>query len=310
MSKEVLISKLSEIDTANYSWNIYFFNIDNRSRSTNPFKVNKVKFKKTNYLNQYVNNSLHAIYEYQVMQISEVQEYNGENTKISCDKIDLNSPLIDTQWSHLKEAVRHSSDNEIKGKIHGYLLEGNKTTQNSETDSIILVKLANPIANLNTKKAVIFTSSDNELDLLSDDMYRLYLTTDFIITNNTMYTFNHSFEKVFALENTMKKVKDNAIIKIIDSNCFADNEEFKTLANSYSSSRTFVSLNNERMQKLQTQDGISYIAATLNIELDENGKFSNLNEENTGKLIQYLCYKIIKDDESKNLMRVSNAILM
>lgn len=307
MSKELLINKFKDLDTTTYSWNLYFFKID--KRSTNPFKVHKVKFKNSSHLTQYAHNSIDTIVKFQILPISEVEVYNGENTKVSCDKLDLSSELISQQWQLLKQAVVQSSNYKIEDRIHGYILEGNSIHNNS-ADSIIFVKLANPISTVNTKKAVFFTSVNDKLDIISDETYRLYLTTDFIVYENNMYTFSHSFEKMFNLENTMKKVKTEVIDSLSGINCFSNDDNFKTHAKSYNNSRHFIEFSQERVDKLKTLDGRKYISNALHINLTDEGIFDDLSKEEVGKLIQYLCFKLIKDDDSKSLIKVSNATKM
>lgn len=303
MSKELLINELESINHQEYSWSLYFLKID--KRASNPFKIHKVKFRKEEYLKQYAQNSIKAILGFQITPLSEVELYNGENTKVSCDKLQLDSELISQQWKNLESAVAQSSSSKIQGKVHGYILEGNSNS--GDADSLICVKSANPIANLKTKKTVIFTSTEDELDIIADNAYRLYLTTDFIVWSKKMYAFNHSFEKMFGLEETMKKVKSEAIETITNTGCFVDAEKFKALASGYSSNRTFISLNDERVNKLSTVEGREYISLILGIGLNEEGLLDDLEQEESNMLIQYLCFRIVKDDESKQLIKVSNA---
>lgn len=307
MSKQLLIENFEKIDVKKYSWSLYFFGIDNRNE--NPFKVHKVKFKKDDYLTNYAKSSIECILQYQIQPILKVEAYNGENPKVTCDKLLLDSDLIKDKWSLLVAAVSQARTKEIDGKIIGYILEGNKieSTDDTETESITLLKSANPIANLNTKKSVIFKSIENELDILSDETYRLYLTTDFFIMNNCLYTFNLTFEKIFNLEKTMGKHKAKAISTIQTVGGFEEDDEFIQYLSKYSSPRTFLSLNNERVEKLKTAEGKKYIAKTLNIKLDANDDFKSIDKASVEKIIRYLCNKILKDDESKDLFEVSNA---
>ena len=100
--------------------------------------------------------------------------------------------------------------------------------------SVTFVKVANPITKLTNKKSVVFSSTANdELDLITDDVCRLYLTVDFIAYNDVMYTFNHTFETVFNLEKTMAKVKQHAIEEIAGTKVFSDIDTFKFLASQY-----------------------------------------------------------------------------
>lgn len=79
MSKEVLKSICTSAQKDSYSWALYFFKIDKRAKQ--PFKVNKVRFKNDTYLWQYAKNLLSTTETFQIDQISEVQDYDGENSK-------------------------------------------------------------------------------------------------------------------------------------------------------------------------------------------------------------------------------------
>lgn len=153
---------------------------------------------------QYARNLLNATKTYQVDQISEVQDYDGENSKVSCDKLLLTNELVSEQWKLFTQAVATSSDQKIKGKINGYILCGQPSEDGDKP--VTFVKVANPITKLTNKKSVVFSANANdELDLITDDVCRLYLTVDFIAYEGAMYTFNHTFETVFNLEKRWQK---------------------------------------------------------------------------------------------------------
>ena len=103
MSKEVLTHICTSARKDSYSWALYFFKIDKRAKQ--PFKVNKVRFKNNSYLLQYAQNLLNATEAFQIDQISEVQDYDGENSKVSCDKLLLTNELISEQWKLFSQAV-------------------------------------------------------------------------------------------------------------------------------------------------------------------------------------------------------------
>ena len=175
----------------------------------------------------------------------------------------------------------------------------------------MFVKVANPVVKLENKKSVVFSSKiNNELDLISDDVYRLYLTVDFIIYDNTIYAFNYTFETVFNLERTMKKVKQQAIDVIVCTNAFTDTKIFKTFANQYPSSRTFITLNPERIDRIKNRMSRRNVAKMLNLTLDANDNFDIKNEEDAYRLIKYLCFKIFQDGETNNVLEVSSVTVL
>lgn len=44
----------------------------------------------------------------------------------------------------------------------------------------------------------------------------------------------------------------------------------------------------------------------LKIEISKNGKLILKNEEETSLLLRYLCFKVFKDDETKELLEANN----
>lgn len=303
MSKENLQAVFDSLKNDGYSWSLYFFRVDRRSE--NPFEVSKVRFKNTTYLSNYAQNLLSTVRKFQVDSIACVQEYDGENTKVSCDKLEITNEILSSSWNHLCEATAQSCESNLKGKIMGYLLCGQAISADAKTKNVTLAKIANPLIELTNKRHVTFSATANdELDIISDDLYRLYLTIDFIAVGNILYAFNHTFEKVFNIESTLKKVKSVAVDEIISTNAFSDCHNFKQLAQHYKSSRTFITLKKDRLEKIKTIEGRCEIARTLKIPLNENSEFIVQDEKQASLLIRYLCYKIIKDDESKDLLEV------
>lgn len=166
--------------------------------------------------------------------------------------------------------------------------------------------MANPITKLTNKKSVIFsTTADNELELITDDVCRLYLTVDFIVIDETMYTFNHSFETLFDIEKTMAKVKTAAINEIIDAEAISNVDKFKSYASQYRSARTFITIKGERVNRIKDKRSRKKVAEILNIKLNENGEFIINTPDEASLLIRYLCYKVFQDSETKDVLEAS-----
>ena len=296
------MSKCNSTVTSTYSWALYFFTIDKRARQ--PYKAYKVRFKNDDYLTQYASTVMSTVEKYQINPIEKVQDYDGENSKISCDKIEVSNPLITEQWSRFVSSLAVASDSKVDGKVNGYILVGQPLSD--EAIPISFIKFANPIIKLANKRSVVFSATvENELELISDDVYRLYLTVDVIVLNDEMYTFNHSFETPFGLEKTMAKLKQFAIEEIISTGAFADIDEFKALSNQYRSARTFISLNKERVNRIKDPQNRAQIATMLGLTLDGNGSFVVTTAEEASLLLRYLCFKIFQDNETKAVLEAS-----
>lgn len=303
MSKQFLQSVFSKIENDNYVWSLYFFRIDHRGRQQ-PYLTYKVRFKNNTYLPTYANSLINATRRFQIEPLSCVQDYDGENTKVTCDKISVENALISEQWNSFFNSVSAATDKKIKGSLQGYILTGQPT--NSELIPITFVKIANPITKVNSKKSIVFTDSNDELDLMSDDVYRLYLTVDFIVLNKVMYTFNHSFEKLFNIEKTMSRVKTAAIESIINTNGISNSEDFHNYAKQYSSARTFITLNDERLERIKDEEKRIEVAKKLCLKVDESNKNIIVEDfEQASRLIHYLCYKLFVDKETDDLLEAT-----
>ncbi len=304
MSKSLLIDVCDSNNADNYIWSMLFFRIDRRS-DTQPYTFYKVRFKNDGYLLTYAKSLMDSVKKYQISPIETVQEYDGNNTKVSCDKISIENELIAHEWSLFSDALANSSDEKIKNKINGYILYGNH--RENETETISFIKWANPFTNLTNKSKVFFTTTaDDELDLFSDDVCRLYLNIDILITGNTLYTYNYNFERLFDIEKTMSKIKKEAIQRIADTNVFSDADKFAAYASQYTSNRTFVTLKQERIDRIKNKKNRKAVAAILKLELDKSGKFVVDSKGKAALLIKYLCYKIFKDGETNDVLEASS----
>lgn len=303
MSKELLISACDAATAEQYTWSLYFYKIDRRSKEQ-PYKSYKVRFKNDLYLMTYAKSLMGSVSKFQISPIESVQEYDGENTKVSCDKLTLDNELISSQWTSFIRALSRPSEDKIVGKINGYVLFG--VRQDDTSQSITFIKTANPITNLTNKRAVVFTTTaENELDMFADTVCRLYLNTDIVVLGRTMYTYNHNFEALFDIEKTMAKVKNSAIDAIVATNAFSDISAFKTYASQYTSNRTFITLKSERLDRVKDKHKRKAVAAMLGIDLDDYGDFIIDSKEKAAYVIKYLCFKIFKDGETNDVLEAS-----
>lgn len=304
MDKEFLIRVLSGVDSS-YSWALYFFKVDRRNN--NPYTAYKIRFKNGKYLPAYAEQLTEMIIKYQIGKIQEVKEYTGENAVISCDFIDINNELIKEQWDYFAEDISRASDEKVKGKYHGYLLEGISEYQGKKT--VAYLKIANPIISLRNKRDAVFIFDTNQdLAEFSDEICKLHMDVDCIVIDGILYSFNYKFEDLFNLEKTMLKVKNKALEKIISTDAFCDSEHFEQIAKAYKSPRTFITLKNERVERIKSQPEREKIADMLNIGIDAEGRFDLQDDEKVSLFIRYLCFKIFKDEETKDLLEANNVI--
>lgn len=303
MDKEMLIEILEKVGTGVYSWTLYFFKIDRRNN--NPFTAYKIRFKNDQYLPQYVKSLVEMIVKYQLEKIDEIKDYTGENTKVSCDRLETSNELVKEQWDYFVNDIASASDEKVEGKYHGYVLEG--TPINNSGKSLIFLKMANPIINLKNKRSAVFTfDSNSELAEMTDEVCKLRMDADCIVVDEVIYSFNYKFEDLLNIEKTMQKVKNKAIEQIVAIDAFKNKEEFEQIARAYKSPRTFITLKSERVERVKNKTKRKKVASMLKIEVSDDGKFVFKNEEEVSLLLRYLCFKVFKDDETKELLEANN----
>lgn len=303
MDKTLLLETLEHISTSSYSWTLYFFKIDRRNN--NPYTAYKVRFKNNYYLPAYANSLVDMIIKYQLGKIDEIKEYTGENTKISCDSIETDNELVKEQWDYFAMDIAEASDEKVKGKYHGYVLEG--VPANKDEKSAVFLKMANPIINLKNKRSAVFTfDANNELAEVSDEVCKLHMDVDCIVIDEKIYSFNYKFEDLFNIEKTMQKVKSKALEEIVSIDAFDDKEQFEQIARAYKSPRTFITLKRERVERIKNKAKRKKVANMLKLEVTEEGRFRFKNDEEISLLIRYLCFKVFKDDETKELLEANN----
>lgn len=306
MSKELLSSAIHVAKEHGYAWNLYFFKISHRKKG-NPYYVYKIKFKNVTYLPEYALALCNAVSVYQIDPLENVQEYDGMNSKTSCDKIKVDNELLSEQWNYFFSSVTNAPREEIKGKYQGYIIDGQPTV---ETDkSITIVKIGSPIIKLENKKSLLFKHVENdELDQFSDDLCRLYLNADFLVIDDNLYAFNLAFEGIFDIEKTMRRLKDKTIENIMATNAFDETEKVTSFMKRYTSPKTFLTLKQHRVDKLTTQEGRQEIAKRLQLNTTGDSEIIVDTQEQANQLIKYLCYKIFQDKETDNLIEVTSVL--
>ena len=245
------------------------------------------------------------IIKYQLGKINEIKEYTGENVKVSCDSIETSNELVKEQWDYFVMDMASASDEKIKGKYHGYVLEGIPASRDEKT--VVFLKMANPIINLKNRRSAVFTFDNNsELAEMSDEVCKLHMNTDCIVVDEKIYSFNYKFEDLFNVEKTMQKIKHKALEEIVTIDAFENREEFEQMARAYKSPRTFITLKRERAERIKNKTKRKKVANMLKIDISDEGKFLFKNDEEVSLLIRYLCFKVFKDDETKELLEANN----
>lgn len=303
MDKDMLIEVLNNGRESVYSWSLYFFKIDRRNN--NPFTAYKIRFKNDQYLPEYAKSLIDMVVKYQLGQVNDIEDYTGENPKVSCDKIKTSDQLVEEQWDYFVEDIANASDTQVNGKYNGYVLEG--APKNISGKSLVFLKMVNPIINLKNKRSAVFTfDSNSELAEMADEVCKLHMDVDCIVFDEIIYSFNYKVENLLNIEKTLKKIKSTAIEQIIAIDAFENRDEFEKMARSYKSPKTFITLKSDRINRIKDKKRRREIADMLKIKINNDGKFVFNNEAEVSLLLRYLCFKVFKDDETKELLEANN----
>lgn len=247
-----------------------------------------------------------TVIRYQIESLESVQDYDGQNSKTSCDKIGVDNPLIKEQWNNMYTSVVEAPREQISGKYQGYILDGQPLEGGDPP--IVIVKTGNPLISLNKKNSKVFKHTEtNELECITDELCRLYPVADFMIIGKLLYAFNHDFEGIFHIEKTLHRLKLQAIDYIMGTNAFEQSEKTRSLMNAYTAPKTFPTLRPQRVEKLNSVDGRREIAERLKFRIDA-GKLILEDQEQANQLIKYLCYKIFQDKEMDQLIEVTSVV--
>ncbi|MCL2546212.1 MAG: DUF4868 domain-containing protein [Oscillospiraceae bacterium] len=238
----------------NFVWNLYFFNRGRKPKNgTRPYEAHRIRFSNNAHLVSYMGEVLNAVNHFQIAPLSQVEIYNGFNTKCSCDRLAINDEIIEECFSSFRNSLTNSAEGNLKDSYHGYILEG-QPQSGADGVAVTLMKFANPTAKLKGRKSTYFKKCDNNLlGEITEQFFKMYLTIDAILIEENRYVFNHAFEKVFDMEQTFQKVKAKAIQAIADSGFISNPDTFADYAQS-TNARTFVTLDDERMQRAAKGD--------------------------------------------------------
>lgn len=287
----------------NYTWKLYLFGKDGRS-SGSPYKFTRVNFENSDEVLNFGENLVECIKEYQLDKIAEIEDYCGENSKITCDLLDLTNEVISENWDYFKNSLDNPVINSNENvKIKGYVFLA--IPRRKELKKILFVKKANPIIKGDKTKSKTFkVDENNTLNSFSDKIYRFYLTVDFFIIDNILYTFNFNFEEIFGLEKTLNTIKTKAIETIFLKNFLkSENREyFQTIP-----SQMYLNLNKNRLEELDSIEKRQDIAENLGLEI-ENGKFTFTDLEQMKSFIKYLSNRIIQEEGTGRTYEITGTV--
>ncbi|MDR1892821.1 MAG: hypothetical protein LBQ48_07425, partial [Oscillospiraceae bacterium] len=124
MSKALLMERLATAK-AGYIWTLYFVNTRKQRNAGFLYEATKMRFRNNDYISTYAQKLIDCVQHFNVEPISAVEEYDGFNTKVSCDKLDIMSNLLDGGYANLVESLTNCGEAApLKERYQGYILDG------------------------------------------------------------------------------------------------------------------------------------------------------------------------------------------
>jgi len=309
MNKAQLEAILRTANT-DYVWTLYFFNSrKQRGKDVYSYDGYEIRFTKNATLVDYATSLISAVLRYQVAPLDQILVYDGFNNKCSCDSLRVTDGILSENFTAFRNSLALPDTGGLKDYYKGYALMG-QPSEDVDGKAITFLKFANPTAKLRSKKSVFFKKArDNEsndaLDEITEQFFRMYLTVDTVLIDDVLYNFTHAFEKIFGVTQTLHQIKARAIDKIVEAGFIANEDDFRQHAQSQNS-RRFVTLSDDRIALATNEKKRSELGATYNIPIDENGLFLLSDADHTDRLLKYLCYKAFKDADTSEMLEASS----
>lgn len=301
MNKNELISYLNEVDLKETHVELIYFQKYKRNKN---FDIEKISFKKDEHGQSYLLSLINCIVYNQLEPLESIENYTGDNLKVTCDKIPLINTMIEESWKNFLNDIEMSDDNKIKGKINGYMVICKDNKSNADFG---FCKFSNPkIAKKNKKSAVYKLSSHDELTEFNEDIEKLYLNCDFLWVHDNLYTFNLKIENIFPLHQSLETVKAKVIDKVSQkySNVFS-NENFIEMLQKTKALKTFNNFSFERLNLLSITSSKLEIITDFQIKINEEQQLVIEDDSDYKNLMLFLTSKIDCCKYNKTVMRVT-----
>ena len=298
MNKKELLDNYFNLNSDELVWEMYLMDFK-RAMENNPYVFTKVNFKNDSNLKGYSRTLINNVGN-EINNTLNIEEYSGENKEGNLFFLPLGDDLIKPMYEALMDSLSRLNTDGI-AKPKGYLLMG-RSEKNPE-NNILFGILQNPVIKRKPDD-LLFNLGDDGLEIKDEIKYKLQKKCDFILFQGNLYSFNYKFERIFKLQSTLKRFKMEAIDRIIFKGAISNAEDFKKQMINYKSVKTFLGLNDDRLELLNTKEGRIEIANRFNLDLDSDNKLILKDEDDSKNLIKYLCFKIIKDADSSELYLV------
>ena len=298
MEKKELLDNYFNIEVDKLEWKIYLMDFK-ASMENNPYLFTELKFKSNSFLMAYCRDLFNNTGNL-VNSMAMIEEYNGENKEGRVLALSLEGDLIKESYNSLMDSITRPNPEGL-GRVKGYLVLGVNNDRPSE--NVCYGVLSNPVGKIKLDN-LTYVETEDGLDKSTLVRYKLKDKCDFFLFQNQLLSFNYKFEKIFKLQSTLKRLKMEAIDRIIFKGSLSNSEEFKKFCINFKSAKTFLALNEERLDLLNNPEKREEIATRFNMVVDEDKRLIIRNEDDSRNLLKHLCNKIIKDADSDNLYLV------
>ncbi len=308
MSLEIIKSVLQHLNDSP-NWSLQMLNIKTSTITGTGYSSREITLTPSNRLTQLLSdiskmylddNSKKSFNQYQ-----EVRLYDGTADEFVIYKLPTNHHLLKNQYESLVETIANP-DVESSPYIYksAYLLKGQVKIR-TDTISVKLVSMQNPITTLKNKFSL---TNNGNFQELSDKVLNLRPTIDILIVNDTVYFFTLAGENLFNMSRSYKTVCHNKVEMIDSANIIHPMDNFKSVAESGHNPRKFVSFKDSNLDALKSTETRVRIAQKFEIPLDEQTfKFDTSTENACNKIVKFLCGKAMIDPINETAMEVSGA---
>ena len=241
-----------------------------------------------------------------------VEPYTGDKNAEAIYFLSTEDPLIQEEYTRLLNAtVTSDCENEdIIFSGNASMVKGELIDVNNEPHFISLLTYKKPYTVLNHKytldKPNIQFGKQKTFKPITEKVVNLQIYFDILVYDETLFFFNLNGEKFFSLERSFKKICEDCIQNVVNSNIIKNVDYFAENAKKGHNPRRFLLFDSEALSDLMNLEKRRDIASSFHIKLADD-KFLIESNEDCTKLIKLLCKKGMLDPFSENAMEVSSA---
>ncbi len=222
---------------------------------------------------------------------SDMMDYDGSAHGTTIYRLNSSDELINEEFSRLLTAFANT-DQEIDPfelSPQAYMIQGTVDI-NKSSRNVKMICMQKPVTVLKNK----FLKGTGGFEEIKGKVLSLKPYIDVIIIDSDVYLLTMSGENLFNMERAYRKICDDKILEVTESDILNDADVFKKIASSGHNPRRFVSFNQNRLDKLKSKKNREKMATRFRIPLKKD-KFDVSEPQNAEKLVKLLCNKGMVD---------------